>query len=152
MDFLVKQSQNASLQISYFQIAWQTGWKEIMCRTEPEFSRKSVTQKGKQTVSHGVELIASSTTDIKRNERPQKIPTNVLRKRAEKGEKMKEHLKLVSAIVTESKPVPIMDAIKKTENRDPPSKTKVYVAFRSRTHKQNSRTMRKEKTTYYGEG
>ncbi|KAM3180723.1 hypothetical protein ACTXT7_015743 [Hymenolepis weldensis] len=74
-----------------------------------------------------------------------RLPRMCYESEQKEGEKMKKHPKLVSATVTESKPVPIVNAIKKTENRDPPSKTKI-------PHKQNSRTMRKEKTLYYRKG
>lgn len=58
-----------------------------------------------------------------------RLPTNVLQKRAEKGEKWKQNLGLVLAIVIESKAVSKVNAVKKAENGDLLSKSKKNAVF-----------------------
>lgn len=104
-----------------------------MCRTKPEFRKRSVTQKVKRTVSQVTELMANSKMNMKWNQNPQRNTnervTKTIRKRRKKE---KQHPELVSLIANESTPKSKANAGEKIENEDLPAKLVADAMFCSR--------------------
>ncbi|VDL53173.1 unnamed protein product [Hymenolepis diminuta] len=106
----------------------QTTWK-VTC----EIRKEECPPKVKPVVRQVTELKTNSKKNMKRNESPQKNPhRRVAKTSRKKGNKKKPHPELVPVVVIVLKPGSKVNAVEKTEDGDPHSKSKANsVLFRA---------------------